>query len=274
MDNTSQIFRFSKEGKFLNVIGQVGRGPAEYFNPMNFHVTPTRILIMDNSKLIAFDHNGTFIQEEKHNLRPFDFFIKDDSIIIFNSHFYGNHQIVIKDFEFNTKREFSPIKTSDRINPMFGSSSILSDEKDVLFLYPLGDTIYKVEGLVANPKFIFGFGLDKKTNYSTLTENTLSEFNYSYKHFLNNDYLICFIAKDFKPNVLIHNRELDQSILIDSISSGPNLINSASLLFVDEGQSLYWTYNRESKNETIDQFLDDFVTNDNALIIVTKLKNE
>jgi hypothetical protein len=274
MDNTSQIFRFSKEGKFLNTIGQVGRGPTEYFYPINFHVTPTRILILDNSKLIAFDHNGTFIQEEKHNLRPFDFFIKDDSIIIFNSHFYGNHQIVIKDSEFTTTREFSPIKSSDIIKPMFGSSSILSDEDEVLYLYPLGDTIYKVEGAVANPKFIFGFGLDKKTNYTSLSDNTLSEFDYSYKHFLNKEYMVCSIAKDNKANVLIHNRKLDHSILIDSISNGPNLINSASLLYMDEWQSLYWTYNREFKNESIDKLMDKVVTNDNAIIIVTKLKNE
>ena len=64
------LYRFSMDGKFLNRIGQVGKGPGEYFEPFFFNINKTsgEVYILDITlrKVSTFDENGQFLRDFRY----------------------------------------------------------------------------------------------------------------------------------------------------------------------------------------------------------------
>ena len=62
------VFRFDKDGKFLNRIGSRGRGPMEYISIEDFEINPVDSeieILSQQGKMVRYNYDGTF--ESSHN---------------------------------------------------------------------------------------------------------------------------------------------------------------------------------------------------------------
>ncbi|MDZ7739591.1 MAG: hypothetical protein U5K32_11125 [Bacteroidales bacterium] len=100
----------------------------------------------------------------------------------------------------------------------------------------------------------------------------MSEISYSFRDYITDDYLISSLVINGQKKILIYNRESRNSMLIDSIAAGPDLLNNSSLQDFTDGGIMCWTYSPAGQNGTFDEILKDVKTNDNDILILTKLK--
>lgn len=67
---SKSLFIFDLEGKFINKIKRIGRGPGEYTLLQNFFIDKKNnqlVLFSDNHKLLYFDCTGKYLSERKLN---------------------------------------------------------------------------------------------------------------------------------------------------------------------------------------------------------------
>ena len=88
---------------------------------------------------------------------------------------------------------------------------------------------------------------------------------------MTDDYLISSLVVDGQSKLFIYNTESHNSILIDSIMKGPDLINNSNLHNVTSDGVMCWGYVPLTQNETFDEILEGIETNGNEVLIFTKL---
>jgi hypothetical protein len=59
------VYRFTSNGKFVNKIGRVGRGPAECVKPKDMTLDSVNkyVILLDENKLVKYDYGGSFIKK-------------------------------------------------------------------------------------------------------------------------------------------------------------------------------------------------------------------
>ncbi len=103
---SSYIFRFDLNGKFLNTIGAVGRGPGEYpVSAISVDTDKKRIIVFrwyGKKDYISFDYNGNYIEKlpyPKDQTMQFDI-LKDGKVVVQP---YGSIMEDYKSFDKNLK---------------------------------------------------------------------------------------------------------------------------------------------------------------------------
>ncbi len=89
---------------------------------------------------------------------------------------------------------------------------------------------------------------------------------------MTGNYLISSLVINGQKRLLVYNKESGNSMLIGSITGGPDLLNSSSLQNFNDNGIMCWTYSPIKQDETFNQILKDVKTNDNDILILTKLK--
>lgn len=89
-----QIFMFSSEGKFLNKIFSLGKGPGEYLslNDINIYMNKLYVLSRDSKKILVCDLIGNYINEIKLEFYYSRFQLESENIAILYSNFSSNGQ--------------------------------------------------------------------------------------------------------------------------------------------------------------------------------------
>lgn len=271
------IYRFSDNGKFINTIGKKGQGPGELQGMINFLITDSSVVALDNYKLISYSHEGSFLKETQKPSMSFDILDKNENYLIYNMTTPKWDQLVVFDKSLKLISGFSPLNSDQLIQPMAGRGYLLKDKKDLFLTYPFSDTIFRIIDTIAEPYFIFGFDQRKLTNFNSLWsgnfDGDLSDYDYSVKDFISSDFLISSLAHENKSTLLLFNRNNNELTLIDSIKNGPDLINGSQLSTLSENGILYWRYNSVSDNSTFSFLKDVGPLNDNPILILTKIKS-
>lgn len=95
LDNQQKsVLLFDANGKFVRRVGQVGRGPQEYINPINITIDTFRnqLMVYDDkqSKVMTYDLDGVFLDEQQIGFRLNDFKVLNDSSYIVNTYLREN----------------------------------------------------------------------------------------------------------------------------------------------------------------------------------------
>lgn len=165
------LYRFSKNGKFLNEIGRVGKGPGEYIQMINYLIDEKAQHIYANDtpfggKVICYNFEGKFLREfkVKTNSMMFEFI---DDYIMFQNQFYthanGNKQadeIVIIDKKGKLIQSFPSTTDPSR---KYGISLIPAlgyiSHNEFHYKAPYCDTVFTVSNLkIKTPKYYFDMG--------------------------------------------------------------------------------------------------------------------
>ncbi|MCR5695498.1 MAG: 6-bladed beta-propeller [Marinilabiliaceae bacterium] len=161
--NTKSLKRFTINGKYIDQIGNLGRGPGEYLQPTNFWVDEKDIIISDcyQNKVIFFTLDGSFIKEV---LTPFNIHqlarIDDNEFIIniYKDKKIKDFSLIVTDSTFQESKKELYYRPLDKY-VLFSNALSLSKNKDGIFYFDnVGDSISKINkhgGAVA--KYIFKF---------------------------------------------------------------------------------------------------------------------
>jgi hypothetical protein len=147
---TKTLWRVDRQGKLLNKIGRVGRGPGEFIEPTDFTVNSSGIIVLDHyaRRLLFYDFDGTFRKET-----PLQFIItaitsmKDEGLIFaITGDNRRNKTIVNREFVIiNTEGELihSGIINKYRLNYSRDNMSLQLGDK-IVYYRPMHNIIYGI----------------------------------------------------------------------------------------------------------------------------------
>lgn len=171
------IMRFDLNGKFLNSIGQNGRGPNEYLKGSPYSTTPKNDMIIISKGLdpeyLRFKTDGEYIDKKKYpssSRSLFDFVFLSDSAVLNTYSFIGSYMSPGYLNEMSSifglfRTNGHPIKV--KTNPLINAQLSKSDIKKVVIQNPIftffenrvvlthyDDTVYKITAESVVPGFI------------------------------------------------------------------------------------------------------------------------
>ena len=238
----NSIYRFTDQGKFINKIGNHGRGPAEYQDYSDVRLFNDTVFVSSlfTGSVITYTLNGKFLKryELGTGAQPKSMIqLQDKSFMIVSNNQGGIVNLFKTDNWFNIKERLSisfPLKG----NPLpYGFQQSANKS---YFYYNFSDTIYYVSEDNLTPKFIMEFNkyktgkeklsMDAKESI-VLNKPSLSSF------YASNDYLKFEISYPYKKSIYALLYRISDS----KQSSWSNLIND-----LDNG--ILGAYNRLFEN--------------------------
>jgi len=270
------VLRFDENGKFLNTIGAKGNGPGEIERLSSFEIDEKQICLLDYMKVVKYNLDGTAVEEFDKRYYTIDFDFRDSEYFFYNINVPSYDQFIISDSLHSVIKSFSPLRDGPLVMGLLGRDYLIYNQANYYFTYPYSDTIYRLNDTISEAFLSYGFGISKFTDFPGLLNRTadinLSEISYSFRDFMTDDYFISSLVLNGKKGLLIYDRETSSSILIDSIAGGPDLMNNSSLQDITDDGIMCWSHNPIKKNETYDKILRGINTNDNDILILTKLR--
>lgn len=187
--NHDGIFRFDISGKFINKIGQMGKGPSEHITLTDFSINQTlkSVYIYSNSqkKLLEHSYNNTFKKEIPLNYAAENFEYQNNFFYLYreNPQIDEKFNLIIKNLDGKTIERYiesEPDKKSSK------SNVFLPLKDSLLFHRNLNDTVFCINE--ENLKYLYyvDFGrhkvkledYEKLKDWSTNTLNLLNTNKY------------------------------------------------------------------------------------------------
>ncbi|MGL5690966.1 MAG: 6-bladed beta-propeller [Bacteroidales bacterium] len=145
------VFKFSKQGKFIQTIGGIGQGPEEYLNAYCLQIDePGNIIyVMDyfGRKMVTYTLTGDFIKSFELPHYSYNSFILNGS----NIYFYGfENSVTPALLKLNTKTMITdtisrPERTME-IGESFMGKTFINKVADQLYMYHyFNDSIFQIE---------------------------------------------------------------------------------------------------------------------------------
>ena len=248
------LFKYTRSGKFVQKIGNKGKGPGEYIRPSDFFLLDDQLVLLDgySAKVIFFSKTGDFLKQFSTNTMAEKFGkIDANHFAMFNlnetSMFsLSNYNIVIIDDKGSTIKELMKIPSYVRdkgleLYKVTGHSS----EGELLYTDAFNNDIFRVSKDSFDIKYHFDFGkhsfnyhsflkANKKLSIGELliiinkkdVVNNLDNFNETEK------YLSFFCLKKGKSFLLYYNKKekksyVFQPLIVPHIYSDDNFFVSS-----------------------------------------------
>lgn len=303
------LYLFSKDGKFLCKIGNVGKGPEDYVSVCDVAINRqnNNIVVLDEygKNLLYFDTNGKFIKRNKVYYFTKDFSILPDGSFVFyqlagvNSHLNGIDDYCLlfsKEDQVITNYAFPYSYRKKYSNLSFGRvMDLKSCGSSTLFNPFLTNEIYEINGIKEKNILKYKLDLSKddiltkindKTNnddYLRLINN--SEYNYFDGQFLDNEQTLYFKFGNGKYcfyNIKSGNLEYGSSFNYESIKEGEPFLPFVAPIAVNGNYfvSVLWPFeiSQEQKKiinssgNLIFKDLKNLTDLDNPILIFFKVK--
>ena len=258
----NNVSRFDGNGKFLNTIGKIGKGPNEYTELEDVSVNDN-IYFLTTQSVIEFNKNGNVVSSYKPEISAFSFCISSDNSKWYftgNREYGKNRLFCIKN---NTKKGYLPCDTK-----------MLSMQEDnfskcdyILFCEAFNSVIYKIEDNKFNSVYNIDLGslaipkamkkLEDSKLYPKLMKMNFATIKSSYE---NDKYLVVELYEQVvnkKPNfyyvILNKVQNAVKVFKVDSPNEDTYLLNPQ---YIDD-ENIYFIgyYNnrelQEDKNPSI-----------------------
>ena len=175
---SNDLFRFDKTGKFLNVIGKLGRGPGEYFNALYFAVDTTMRQVYVNSGsnlgINVYAYEGNYVQTLKKDYThsaPFYFFPETNELAHIGEPpvFYPDDPdkffVSITDTDNNRifHKKYLLSSMISQGQRAIGHFSSFQSDNGLLLIDAMSDTLFVYNQYKLSPYFILNYGRYKVT---------------------------------------------------------------------------------------------------------------
>nr|WP_320153938.1 6-bladed beta-propeller [uncultured Draconibacterium sp.] len=227
--SSKKLFVFELTGKFIQTIGEQGKGPQEYIQITDFSIDEAKdeIVLLDNNRnLLIYNLNGEFIKSKKLSKKNFfqNLCIYKHSYYLYTNNLKGNsdkYSIFTYDNNFDEKKLFYYSDHCDFLHPV--DNPILHNKKGLYYLDIFNKVIYEKIKNEFEKKYLFDFD----GNYTPLDIANSSELffqNYSehcllQRYVVGDRYIYIQILNKAKYNVGIIDMDKDSFILYKKISS-------------------------------------------------------
>ena len=285
--------RFSNQGKFLNKIGNIGRGPGEYQDNSDVALIDDTVFVISNftNRIFAYSLSGSFIKDYhlNTNSRPKGIIKTADKsflVALSNPSQYG---IVLKtDRNFNIKTGYiKSIQLKD--NPIPYGFQI--SKNTILFYYSYLDTIFDLTQGNPKPAVICDYGKFKKLKQKSPQSNPLFSKPYIANFSSNDQYMQLYVYYPFNENTyttfyrMVDGKQVRWKNLVNDVDGGTLdrwsgfLDNDNNLIFHLMPTTIIERFKKMTESEKLDPKNSGFVNmaskitlESNPVIMICKLK--
>jgi len=171
IDSKSIIYRFSEEGKFLNSIGSIGRGPKEYTSLLDYDVSEdgSLIIILAPRKVLIYSDFGEMITSFAVESGTQKVATNENTIITYKDNFTKTGSTSFCFYDFNG-RQIKCLPTLYhtpevvKTETWFQNSVLFYKSRGKLFAKELhSDTIFAISETELNPHLILSSGSHRYT---------------------------------------------------------------------------------------------------------------
>ncbi|MGL5619271.1 MAG: 6-bladed beta-propeller [Tannerellaceae bacterium] len=175
-----KIFRFTKDGKYLNQIARHGQGPEEYASIYSVFVDNNQLCIFDGTKLQHYDFDGNFIRTTKLSVRGSIAKLSDGTIAVSQLYTYDN-QFALHDAAGNLLKEYSPsrpVQKNMRIT-RWASGSPVAYRDGACFTNYFDNSVYYADADTSYTLIDFDFGKYRISDsfFDGTSDDVCSNFN-------------------------------------------------------------------------------------------------
>ncbi len=198
--SNKNLFRFRKDGKFLNKIGSKGQGPKDYIDIWNIALDKKShtidVLDLAGRKIVKYSYDGTFVKTIKMPYLYTEFEYAGDMIAIKTGNSYNKNtpsidgfQLVISDLEQTPLSKAFPVNPN---NNSFTTNEPLRKFNDSIFFHlPFSNAIWELnkKDTTLHKKIQFDFGdkgWENQQMINTLKTNEIRKLLNEHIHFSGN----------------------------------------------------------------------------------------
>jgi hypothetical protein len=296
-DERMGLFRYSPKGKFLNKIGNRGRGPTEYLDNIDVELIDDTVFVVSGSSkdIICYSLSGKFLSRYHINItnQPVSIFkLPDNSFMISLRTAGENGRLIRTDKSFNIKTGFMNNR------PQLDAGQVFSFQKSkdkVYYYHPFIDTLFDVSQGFPIPSIIVDNGkLNKPAGLFSNPKTRIAEMmNYTYivDFMLSDDFIILMLwynTKEmldhifyrFSDGKIVHlNRSVNNINNIEVNTTGGFLANDNYLIYYLTPSSILKRYQNMTSEEKKDvknleflQMASKITPESNPVLMVCKLK--
>ncbi len=154
VDDFKNIYRFTRNGKFLNKIGKQGKGPGEYVRLVGFEIDDSKkeVFLLDliEHKVLVYNYDGAYLRKLKFQFSGLFMSSINGKYLIHNNMFYNHftenkptYDLEVVDFDGKKIHQFE--STLDR-SKKYGLTLIFPHfynfNKQTYLKFPLNDTLF------------------------------------------------------------------------------------------------------------------------------------
>lgn len=282
-------FRFSNQGKFLNKIGNIGRGPDEYQDNSGVVLINDTVYVISSfsNRIFTYSLNGAFIKAYQINTSSHPktlIEMADKSFLVALGNPSDKGIILKTDKNFNIKTGFIKNLPSKE-NPL--TYGFQKSKSSIFFYYSYLDTIFDLSKGYPTPAIICDYGKFKKSP----KENPLFNRPYIFNFSANDKYLQLYVYYPFKENTystlyrIADGKQIRWTKLINDVDGGTLdrwsgfLDNDNNLIFHLMPTTILDRFQKMTKEEKINPKNSGFVKmasritlESNPVIMICKLK--
>lgn len=300
----SAIYRFSKNGAFINAIGKLGSGPGEYKGLQDFIIDSSgRIITLSNNDLSIFYYNldGTFIKKVKTNIFASQFCEIATDRFLFYTNFNpnivtGNNNLIETDSLGKINKKLYSFNRENQNMSISFSGFLTKTASKIFFTTPFTDTIFSISpNLNSEPEYVINFGStslqkDRKFFSKIISKKVLlsPESSWLEKDFIaNGQFAVISFASDKKINTCVYdiakakytfyNKSYGDGLL--RLLNMPICISGNELTFAISAESVINVRSNKALYESIKtdwpilyQQMEKTTINDNYFLLKLKLK--
>ncbi len=166
INGAAGTYRFSSEGKYLNKIGNIGRGPEEYQDNCDVVLIEDTVFVISNfsNNILCYSLSGTFLNKYHINInaRPKSIVqLPDKSFMISLSNPSENGTLLKADRDYNIKTGYiKNIPFQD--NPL--PKGFQRSKEKIFYFYNYFDTIFEISKGYPIPSIVIDYGKYKTSN--------------------------------------------------------------------------------------------------------------
>lgn len=161
---TNSLLIFNREGKFLNKIKNIGKGPNEYISLTSFAIDEEMeniILYTDRPYgLFIYDFEGVFIRKEKLENLYFNIELMDNEAVLLNKDPKRKYTLFKHDLMGEFQNKFLEMNIKDEIfkNDIIGGRPNLTRDKNIHLTFPYSENIFELKEDKLEIKYTIDFG--------------------------------------------------------------------------------------------------------------------
>ena len=222
------IFRFDEEGKFLNRIGVIGRGPQEYTESWDVSLDRIKkevsVLDLAGRKILIYKYDGTFVGSKKMEFLYTQHEYSGSGMVFYarvaakvSIPSIDGYSVIFSDNNQSIEGQALPYN-KDRKNNYTTINPLRKFSDKIYSILPYQNEIFLIENNQAYPVFriVFGkLGWDSSLDTDELNDQEIRELISSYNYF-NGEYVV---SEDYLF-FIIRGRNSPGSAIYYSLSTG------------------------------------------------------
>jgi hypothetical protein len=212
------IYRFSKEGKFLNQIAEQGHGPGEYVQPddISIDVTTGEIAILDRMKIYFYKPDNTYLRDIILPVYSYKIAWYDHRIATYSR---DDNDLVLLNENGKQKEVF--FKNDEAKKMVMNYPFQPYNEKELLYFAYFDYTIYNISEYSVTPhvKFIFDERMFTDKDIKLLKSDSKSEDNFVWIKYYNENSTHIYMVYLYKrtPYMVIYDKSNSTTTIVDII---------------------------------------------------------